>query len=754
MTEINETDDKLHWLYKIGLLVILALPILTIPPYFFPADWGKSILFRSILAILLFLLSFRLLFKKNELKMPEIKKNIVFWLLAGLFIVFLLATVFSVDPLFSLWSSPYRGGGFVTFSFCLVFAILAFALLNKKDWKKAWIFSIFIGVLVSFVAIIQYFGFFSKIISSASYRPPSTMGNPVILATYILLLIFLALSFAIKEKNRYLKTFYISSVFIFLYTILITESRAVYLGLAFGALYFILLYPAGSNPKKIKITKIIIVALLVLAATAGVYVNTINKYPQFLQQNKLFTSLAQRLSFNSIIQDPRFAAWQIEWNIIKDRPLLGYGPENFSVGFDKYYDPAIPYLNTDIGWWDRAHNILIQTASDAGLPGLIIYLALFVVLFWQLQKKKHAEENSGFTLIPRAIQATLIGYLITNLFSFDSFGIYLIFFLLVGYSMHLIYNTRGVREESPTQKKTLWKPGIVFVLFLVLIAFLWQYNIIPFQINAQINKADDLASRKYCSPAFNLMNKVLPERSFLDSYARMEYVEFTKTCNDYFPENNLAYVENGLALIKEAVKIQPLYTRYWILLGNYTATLAAQEKDSAIKNVILAQAKNYFDRAVQLSPKHQETLAGLARMEIISGNYQKAKDYSEICLSLSPVFGGCYWYLAISEIYLKDVATAEGNIEQANKKAYAIDSRASLGELSDAYGAISDYQNLVTVYLKFIDINPNIAQYHSSLAFFYKELGQYGNARKEALKVLQLSPESKPNVDAFLQTLP
>ena len=33
-----------------------------------------------------------------------------------------------------------------------------------------------------------------------------------------------------------------------------------------------------------------------------------------------------------------------------------------------------------IGWWDRAHNIIMQTISDAGILGLMAYLSLFIIL--------------------------------------------------------------------------------------------------------------------------------------------------------------------------------------------------------------------------------------------------------------------------------------------------------------------------------------------------------------------------------------
>ena len=83
------------------------------------------------------------------------------------------------------------------------------------------------------------------------------------------------------------------------------------------------------------------------------------------------------------MNDSRFYAWSMDYKILADRPILGYGPENFAVGFDKYYDPLVPNIKSEGVWWDKAHNIILQTGNEAGILGIIAYLALFIILFWR-----------------------------------------------------------------------------------------------------------------------------------------------------------------------------------------------------------------------------------------------------------------------------------------------------------------------------------------------------------------------------------
>ena len=339
MPKINENINKFRGLYLAGFCIILFLPILGFSNFFFPPDFAKSIIFRSVVAILLFIIvahgvipakaGIQNKSTESGFRVPTSPTastgrgkpgmtNPIVWALGSLFAIFALATIFSVDVNFSLFGSPYRGGGFITFAFCFAFSLLAFVLLKRDDWKKAWIFSIGIGILVSLVAIIQYLGLFSKIFL-ASGEPSSTLGNPILLAIYLLLLFFPTLAFAIKEQNKNLKIFYIASLVLFLYTIFISGTRAAYLGIIVGVLYFLLAYP-----QKFKKLKIAAAGFLVLIILIVAYVNIFPNSPQIFQKVSLFYKLEHKLSIKSAMADERFKAWQTVILEIKNKPTFYY----------------------------------------------------------------------------------------------------------------------------------------------------------------------------------------------------------------------------------------------------------------------------------------------------------------------------------------------------------------------------------------------------------------------------------------------
>lgn len=753
--EINATKNKLHNVYLAGFLIVALLPILISGYIFFPADWGKTILFRSIIAILLLLFVWQFIYKRDTVNIPKVKKNKVFWALIALFLIYLLATIFSQDIYFSLWGSPYRSGGAITFFAYIIFAVLAFFILKKEDWQKFWDISIIAGILVSFVAIIQYYGLLKNIFVSAEGRPLSTLGNPILLGVYLLLLSFITVSFALKEKIRWKKIFYIVSLTLFLYIILTTGSRAAYLGVLAGAIYLILFFP--KRDKVVKNIKIATLVLLMVGALVVYYVNTTNEFPKFLQDNKIFQNIQPRLSLELVLEDPRFSAWQITFEVIKSKPILGYGPENFAIGFDKFYDPSLPYISKQWGgWWDRAHNTSLETATTAGIPALLIYLGLFVFTFWQLQKSKPKSSEDDYdkkTILIHGLQASLIGYFVANLFSFDSFSSYLIFFSVIAYSLHLTYNLPQEETEQNFKEKKGLKIFFVFILCPLLIWFLWQYNLKPLQINAKINKANSLAESSKCEQSFAKMDEVFSTNSFLYAYSRMKDVDNVKACAAVNPEKNLDYVNRSIPLMKDALKIRPNYARLWMFLGSFTTIKANAEQDPKLKQQLIQDAQLYFTEAFKLAPKHQENLTEQAKLYLVTGNFELMNQNTKKCIEIDSSLGECYWIKALSEIYMNQPGLAKDSIQEAYKRSFETYSVSALHQLANAYAAVEDYNNLKETYKKLTEMRPDIAQYHSSLAFTYAQLGEYQNAYDEAMIFLQLMPEAKTEVDAFLKSI-
>lgn len=99
-----------------------------------------------------------------------------------------------------------------------------------------------------------------------------------------------------------------------------------------------------------------------------------------------FTRLLSMLSFPSSIigtTEGRLEIWSRAISIIHDFPLTGIGMGLFGpVG-----DPLYPLSSYSPGAVPHAHNLLLQVSVDLGLPGLIAWLAIWLLISycaWQL----------------------------------------------------------------------------------------------------------------------------------------------------------------------------------------------------------------------------------------------------------------------------------------------------------------------------------------------------------------------------------
>ncbi len=392
-------ETKWYKYYLYGFLAILALPVISTPTLLQPTAWGKGLLLRIIVPLLLFLFIYDLSANKQSLK--PIKK-IGPILLIALLVLTILSTIFSLDPNYSFWDSPLRGGGSLNYSLYIVFSLLLFLVVKKEDWKKLFKFNILIGVLVSLITLLQYFGLFESVIKTYHGRPPGTMGGPIFLGLYMLFLFFISLSLALKEKKYFIPTV------LFFYIIIVVSSRAAWLGLLVGLVYFILMHPG--KEKLWKIVKITALALIILGFLGIYYLNT---SPNLLHR------VSGRLSYKLATDDPRFSAWTVSKEALFDYPVFGYGPENFSIAFDRYYDPSLPFINKDWGgWYDKAHNFIFELTITYGIPFFLVYLALIIYIFI---KGNHL------------IRSTLFAYITANFFSFDVVSTYILFFFLIAY---------------------------------------------------------------------------------------------------------------------------------------------------------------------------------------------------------------------------------------------------------------------------------------------------------------------------------
>jgi len=673
---------KNYWIYLLGFLVILFLPLFNLPPWLSPPAWGKTIIFRSITAILLTLYLIESLISKKL----TIKPSKILWALGGLALVGILSVFFSSDILFSLWGNPYRSGGLINYLFYLIFAFLLFATLKKVDWLKVINLSLIVGIFVSLIAIFQQYNLFPKYFVKAVNQPWSTIGGSTFLATYLVILFFIALGLmikSIKDLNR-AWFFYLPTSLLYFFVIVLTISRAAYLGIFVGLVYFIFFWPKNKK-SKISLALLILFAGLIFFALTDI------------------NEIKNRLSLDNFLNDPRGSVWLISAQAIADKPLLGWGPENFSIAFDRHYDPSLselaPQTATPVPteWYDRAHNVLLDLAVTSGVLMPIIYLILLAMMIKSLYgaRKKYPQR----ALIYHSLIAAILGYFTANFFGFDVFSTHLLFAVLVALVMHI--TTYDQKERAVSLKTGYLKYPLAGVCLILLVLFLWFYNLVPFKINVEINKA--LAVGVPLEKSVQSLENVLTQKTIIDEYVRANYLDLLNIHILRDPGRTIILAPKGIELLTEATEIRPDYTRFWLLLGTYYNLMLDNYQNVYPDKIEIwtAGAEEAFRKAQKLSPKRQTIYLRWARTYAFIDEFEKADEKIEKCIEFNPDFGDCYWTKVLVSFKKQDLSEAKQNIALAQKNNYPVfTDEIALLELRNMYYYLPEYDQYIEDFCK------------------------------------------------------
>lgn len=143
----------------------------------------------------------------------------------------------------------------------------------------------------------------------------------------------------------------------------------------------------------------------------------------------------------------RLIAWDIGIASYLDRPLLGWGYGNFDQAFEQNFDIRV-YKHDGLiePWFDKAHNIVIDTTVEGGSVGLIAGLFLLgaygYVIFRSRRRNSISEAEALVLLILPVVHLTQLQT------AFNTVSTYLLLGVVAGYVLSL-------EQEFPLGKKVL-----------------------------------------------------------------------------------------------------------------------------------------------------------------------------------------------------------------------------------------------------------------------------------------------------------
>lgn len=334
---------------------------------------------------------------------------------------------------------------------CFLFYIESANIINTKDKLKNAIFALNISSgVIGIIATLEFatynltkyvdgfnftisnplyyqlndwvFSLFPFEIINSQYpsRSAATFDNPLILATFLIITTpFCAFSSVYFKHSKHRKLSRVCFAFSLL-GILCTESRGAYIAIALSIATLLI--------SSRKIFKKLLPFMFVLAI--GIPLTIALRYKNNSSGNEFLASNNNRL-----------AIWRVCADLFTEHPIIGMG-----AGTENIHQEIIQRIGINRS---HAHNLFLEIATEGGIIGVVLVIAIIVVFAKNLFKLFHLKNNA---YRPYAVLYTssIIGFITMSLYehTLQSPKEMMVFFLFLGFAEATLRMAEGTIQLS------------------------------------------------------------------------------------------------------------------------------------------------------------------------------------------------------------------------------------------------------------------------------------------------------------------
>jgi tetratricopeptide (TPR) repeat protein/O-antigen ligase len=743
MSKTNNISKEENILVKIlqyGVYAVALIPLVIFSEYLSPFHFGKVVVFRSIIEILLVFYIILLLSPGGREKYLP-RKSPILWAFVIFAAVFGIASLTSINPFQSFWGTLERMGGWFTFMHYLVFFIILTSVFrDRRDWIRLINFALFVSVLSAFYGYLQKTDIDWVIGSGGRSKIFGTIGNPALFAGYMIVSAFLSLTmFFSKEATQKSKRFYFAVFLIDSLAIFLTGIRGSVLGWVIG----ILVFGFASGVKKLKNLTLYFM-IFVIASAATLYML---RDADFVKSNQYLDRYADISPMTYTVQT-RTWAWAAGidgWNDSAKSMLVGYGPENFNYPFSFHFNPKFYAGPGSETLFDRAHNMFIEILVTMGIVGLLAYLYLFVTAFGGLKRLPPEDRSYRIGFI-----ALIVAYMIHNSFIFDTSANFIAFFTVLGFIYFLDPKTSKTEVVERTERKPSTMLGFLAVILLLAVSIvIYKVNVLPARANYAATRAIvaswggdfDKSVKKYTEA----MGYGVPGKYEIRHRFAKFVIEASNTKDALSSPKVIDALELAIQEVEKNKKenhddyLPLLYlARLHIMLGKNDPS--SFHNDKAVEESLAA---------LEISPTFVRSYFEVAQAYINKKDYDTAIGYFEEAHELQPDVAVTSWYLGMTYIEMGQVQKGLKFLEDAGMSYNAT----QLLKMIDVYVGQKNYPKVVELYEKVVRQNPDNPQFHASLAVAYAQVGRIDQAVAAAQKAAELDPSFAAESQAFIDAI-
>lgn len=715
-----DTRDALKWIVYAGIFAVPFVVLIVSESWFFPFITGKNFAFRILVEIST--AAWVLLFLLDKTYRPRFSYIALGGL--ALLVVMAFANLFGEYSPKSFWSNFERMDGYVTLlHFYFYFLLLGTMLTSERLWHRFFNVALFAALLVSFYGFAQLSG--EVDITQGGWRINSTLGNAAYMAVYMLFQVFIAAWMFFATKNRYLKIGYGALVILFAYLLFTTATRGTMLGLLGGglvALIYVAIFSQGNGALR----KVAISGLLALVLLVGAFIAFRNA--DFVQDNPVLERFA---NITLAKDDARFIIWGLALEGIKERPILGWGQENFSYVFNQHYDPRLYGAEQ---WYDRVHNITLDWLIAGGVLGFLAYFSILLAALYYLLWRPHFKGEETFTTTERALLLGIISaYFFHNLFVFDNLISYIFYAVILA----LIHSRSA--EEEPLFARFQFDESVVRLVavpvVVVVTGGIVYFVNIPSMMAAK-DVIDALKVQRDPAAMFVELQSAIDRDALIGRQEVVEQMAQNATTIALLPSldalSKLEIFSQAEREYQAMIDDKPGDARLHMLFGSFYRF--AGEPESALRE---------YETAQKLSPRKQTVLYALGFTYMQMGEHEKALPYFKQAYELEPASPTSRVNYAVAALYAKEEELFREfiNIEDLSKDKQLREAFIGDDLAVQVVYEMKEYPLLIYMLTERTALHPTDTNNRVNLAIAYYENGESG----KAINVLEDAIEDIPS---------
>lgn len=332
--------------------------------------------------------------------------------------VYIIATIFSVNPGISWWGAYIRRQGTYSWlSYIAIFLAIVLVVRDKRQVTRIVNIMLLASVPAALYAFLQNQGLDPLPWGGdVQRRVSSVAGNPIFISAYLIMVMPLTVMRVIehfrtlwgeerknkedaeagKEKKstgsepNYLASALLAGAYLFLLflqvlTIIFSQSRGPLLGILVGLTFFAIL---ASLPVSRWLT-LLFAGVAVAGAAFLIIFNLPNSPLEPLKDLPYIGRMGRVFEVNEGNGLVRALIWQGAEKMILDNPvkaIVGFGPETMYMSYTPYYPPELAQVEKRNASPDRSHNETFDSIVMTGFVGLIAQFTVFIGIFYYALK--------------------------------------------------------------------------------------------------------------------------------------------------------------------------------------------------------------------------------------------------------------------------------------------------------------------------------------------------------------------------------